>query len=58
MPSYISLMGIYIDQQKLNEIGNYVSGIINRYFSNIVGGVLLAIIIIVVVFSLLGSSKR
>lgn len=47
-----------IDEQKINEIGDFVSKIINKYFSNVAGGVILMLLIIIVVFSMISSSSR
>lgn len=49
---------LYIDKETLNNIGKKISHIVGKYFSNITGGVVLTLLIAVILFSFIGSSRR
>ena len=48
----------YIDEQKIDKIEKFISNIVDKYFSNVAGGVVLMLLIIIVLFSLISNSSR
>lgn len=48
----------YVDMDKLNEINELVRNIVDKYFSNIVGGVGLGILILIAFFFLFSNVSK